>query len=174
VERFVRSPLLRFAPVALLLLGIQDAVCRQYLLGGVVVQLLLVFACAIGAGAGGERGLVAAFVLGGLFDLSFGLTLGTSSLAYAVGAAVAGYALVISPDSHWWLSALFTGLGSVAGYAAFVAVKLMLTERSPIDRALIPQFIVIGAVAVAASPLLVPLGRWSMGVKKRTWKAIPE
>lgn len=174
MRRLLRSPWLRFVPVALVVLGIQQAIAAEYRVGDVVVQVGLAFAVAIGAGVGSERGGLAGFVLGAMTDLAFATPLGTHALAYGLGAIVAGYVRAITPDPQWWLTALFVALGAAVGEMTVATVRLFLGDTASLDTNLIAIILVVSAFAALVSPLLVPVGRWCMGVRRKTWRAIPE
>ncbi len=167
----VQGPLLRLGLVGLVALGLQNTLFSELRPFGVVVQVVLALAVAAGAGGGPQKGALAGFVLGLLYDLSVGTPLGSSSLTMGLGGYVAGYVTSITIDPQWWLAALFTGLGAAVGEAAVPAVRAFIGE----DHAFTPRLLtVIPVVAVAAavmSPALVPVGRWCMRVKRPEWKA---
>lgn len=174
MRRLLRSPWLRLLPVAMLILGIQQAIAAQYRIGDVVVQVTLTFAVAIGAGVGSERGGLAGFVLGAMTDLAFATPLGTHALAYGLAAIVSGYVRAITPDPQWWLTALFVALGAAVGEMAVATVRLFLGDTASLDTNLIAIVLVVSVTSAVLSPLLVPVGRWCMGVRRKPWRAIPE
>ena len=164
----------RLIPVALVVLAIQRTVCATYRPAGVAIQVVLAFAAGAGAGAGSERGAFAGFALGMMYDLGVGTPLGLTALAYGLAGLTSGYVMSITPDPQWWLAAIFVAIGSAVGEGAIPVVKFLtgqegwLTDRSvrgPARR---------GVAATLLSPLMVPLGRWCAGAKRRTWRAIPE
>jgi cell shape-determining protein MreD len=174
VRRFLLGPVIRLIPIGLIFLGIQRKVCAPYRPFGVVIDVVLALVVGAGAGGGPERGALAGFVLGMMFDLATGSPLGSSALAFGLGGLVAGYVITITPDPQWWLACAFASLGAVVGEAAIPVIKLLVGD----DGWITPRLAVILPVqAVAAgvlSPLLIPLGRWCMAIKRRKWKAIPE
>jgi hypothetical protein len=109
-----------------------------------------------------------------MFDLAAGTPLGSSALAFGLGGLVAGYVLMITPDPQWWLGALFAALGAVVGEAAIPVIKLLIGQDGWITPRLAVVLPVQAVAAAVLSPLLVPLGRWMMAVKRKKWKAIPE
>lgn len=170
----VFGAILRLVPVGLVVLGFQRKVAASYRPLDVVVDLVVALVAAAGVGGGPERGALAGFVLGVMFDLGTGGPLGLSSLAFGVGGMAAGYVLTITPDPPWWLAGLFTALGATIGEAAIPVVKLL----TGVDGWLTPRLAVVLPVqAVAAfvlSLVFVPLGRWCMCVKRPKWNPIPE
>jgi cell shape-determining protein MreD len=143
-------------------------------IAGVVPMLVLLLAAAVGAGAGPERGAFAGFVLGLMIDLRGVEALGLSSLAYGVAGLTAGYVLSITPDPQWWLAGIFTMVGTAVGVIAIPALKLLTGQDGWLNERLVRVSLVNAACGFVLSVLLVPLGRWSMGVRRKRWKVIPE
>ncbi len=168
------GPLVRLVPVGLVFVAIQRVVCARYTIDTVVVQVVLALVVAAGATGGSERGALAGFVLGMMYDLGVGTPLGISALAYGVAGLVAGYVLSITPDPQWWLASLFCFVGAAVGEAAQPAALMLTGEDGLINVHLIEIVLIVAAAATVMSPLLLPLGRWCMAVKRPKWKAIPE
>jgi rod shape-determining protein MreD len=168
------APLLRLAPMGILLVAIQFSLFDDIRLFGVVPQLVLAFVAATGAGAGAQRGAYAGFVLGLMVDLRGVEALGLSALAYGLAGFVAGYVLSITPDPQWWLSAIFTTVGAAIGEASIPVLKLLTGQEGWLNTRVLRVVLVVAACAAVLSPLLVPVGRWSVGVRRKKWKAIPE
>lgn len=167
----VQGPLLRLISVGLIVLGFQMTMFTEMRPFGVSVQVMLALAAACGAAAGSPGGALAGFVLGMMYDLGVGTPLGSSAISMGVGGFVAGYITLITIERHWWLAALFTGLGAAVGELLVPVVRAFVGEQ----RAFTPRlFTVIPVVAVAAmilSPLFVPIGRWCMRVKSPDLRA---
>ena len=126
MRSFLFGPLVRIIPVGLVFLGIQRKICAQYRPFDVVVDVVLALVVSAGVGGGPERGALAGFVLGMMFDLAAGTPLGSSALAFGLGGLVAGYVVTITPDPQWWLAAMFAALGAVVGEAAIPVIKLLI------------------------------------------------
>lgn len=174
MRSLLTGSLIRLVPVGLVFLGIQRKVCDRHRPFDVVVQVVLALVVAAGAGGGPERGAVAGFVLGLMYDLAVDTPLGLSALAYGLAGLAAGYVITITPDPQWWLGMMFTAMGAAIGETALPVIKLLTGEDGWVTTRL---FTVVPVVAVAAalmSPLLIPLGRWCTGAKRPKWKAIPE
>jgi cell shape-determining protein MreD len=164
----------RLIPVALVVLAIQRTVCATYRIDGVAIQVVLALAAGCGAGAGSERGAFAGFALGMMYDLGVGTPLGLTALAYGLAGLTAGYVLSITPDPQWWLAAIFVGIGSAVGEIAIPVVKFLTGQEGWLTDRLLVVVPIVTAASVLLSPLMVPLGRWCCGAKRRTWRAIPE
>lgn len=174
MRSFLLGPLVRIVPIGLVFLGIQRKVCAPYRPFDVVVDVVLCLVVGAGAGGGPERGALAGFILGMMFDLAAGTPLGSSALAFGLGGLVAGYVVTITPDPQWWLAAIFAALGAVVGEAAIPVIKLLIGQDGWITPRLAVILPVQAVAAAVLSPLLIPLGRWMMAVKRKKWKAIPE
>ncbi len=164
----------RLIPVALVLLAIQRTVSATYRVDGVAVQVVLALAAGAGAGAGSERGAFAGFALGMMYDLGVGTPLGLTALAYGLAGLTSGYVVSITPDPQWWLAAVFVAIGSAVGEIAIPVVKFLTGQEGWFNNRLLVVIPVVTAAATLLSPLMVPLGRWCAGAKRRTWRAIPE
>jgi cell shape-determining protein MreD len=164
----------RLIPIALVVLAIQGTVCASYRPAGVAVQVVLALAAGAGAGAGSERGALAGFALGIMYDLGFGTPLGLTALAYGLAGLTAGYVLSITPDPQWWLAAIFVAIGAAVGEGSIPVIKFLTGQEGWLTNRLALVIPVVTVAAAMLSPLFVPLGRWCVGAKRRTWRAIPE
>jgi rod shape-determining protein MreD len=174
VRKFLFGPVVRLIPIGLVFLGIQRKVCAPYRPFDVVVDVMLALVVCAGVGGGPERGALAGFVLGMMFDLASGSPLGSSALAFGVGGLTAGYVTTITPDPQWWLAGAFAALGAVVGEGAIPVIKLLIGDDGWITPRLVVILPVQAVAAFVLSPVLIPLGRWCMAVKRPKWKAIPE
>ncbi|CAN5730824.1 MAG: hypothetical protein ACR2HP_04355 [Ilumatobacteraceae bacterium] len=170
----VQGPLLRLIAVGVVLLALQRTLFTDMTPGGVVVQVMLALAAAAGASSGPQGGALAGFVLGLMYDLGTNTPLGSSSITMGLAGFVAGYAVSLTPEPRWWLAALFTGLGAAAGEAAVPAVRAFVGEEQAVGPRYGTTVAVVAAAAIVLSPLLVPLGRWCMRIKRTEWRALPE
>jgi len=170
----VQGPLLRLASVGLVLLALQRTLFSDLRPFGVVVQIMLALAAAAGAGGGPQKGALAGFVLGLMFDLGVGTPLGSSSITMGIGGFVAGYVTSITIDPQWWLATLFTGLGAAVGEACVPVVRSFIGEDTVLGARLFTILPVVAGAAMLLSPLFVPIGRWCMRVKRPEWKALAE
>jgi cell shape-determining protein MreD len=173
MRSFLLGPVLRLFPVGLVLLAIQRSLLAQLRPFDVVLQIVLALVAAAGAGAGPERGALAGFMLGTMYDLSVGTPLGLTALIYALAGFVAGYVMTLTPTPPWWLAAVFSGIGAAVGEAALPFGKTVIGQDGWITSRMLTVVPVVAVFAVVISPLLVPVGRWCMCVKKQKWRAIP-
>jgi rod shape-determining protein MreD len=174
VRAFLSGPILRLLPVALLALSLQRVIFAEHPIADVKLQFVLALVVAAGAGGGTDRGAVAGFVLGLLYDASGDTPLGMMALCYGLGGMAAGSLHRFTPDPQWWLAALFATFGAAVGETAVPLVEVVSGHSGWVTADL---FRIVPIVAVAAGllcPLLMPVGRWMMGVRRKKWKAIAE
>jgi rod shape-determining protein MreD len=167
----VQGPLLRLASVGLIVVALQRTLFSDLRPAGVSLQVVLALAAAAGAAGGPQKGALAGFVLGLMYDLAAGTPLGSSSITMGLGGYAAGYVTSITIDPQWWLAAIFTALGAAIGEAAVPVVRTFIGEEDVFSPRLLT---VVGIVAVGAfllSPALVPVGRWCLRIKRPEWKA---
>lgn len=174
MRAFLLGPLARLFPVGLCVLAIQRTLLTELLPFGVVLQLVLALVVAAGAGAGPERGAIAGFVLGTMYDLAIGSPLGLTALVYALAGFTAGYVVTLTPTPPWWLCAIFAAFGAGVGEAAMPIGKLLIGEDGWVNRQMFTIVPVVAVFALLLSPILVPLGRWCTCAKRPKWRAIPE
>jgi rod shape-determining protein MreD len=163
--------LLRLASVGLILVALQRTLFTDLRPAGVSVQVVLALAAAAGAAGGPQKGALAGFVLGLMYDLAAGTPLGSSSITMGLAGYAAGYVTSITIDPQWWLAALFTALGAAIGEAAVPVVRTFIGEEDVFSPRLATVVGVVAAGALLLSPLLVPVGRWCLRIKRPEWKA---
>ena len=170
IAGFLQGPLVRIIPVGLVLLALQRTVLVDHQIDGVIIQLMTAASAAAGVAGGSERGAVVGFVFGAMFDLAEGTPLGSTATAMTLAGIVGGLLALIAADPQWWLSAIFTGLGTAAGVAAVPVVRLFVGEEDPFQQQLAVVVPVTAVAGVVLSPLLVPLGRWMLRLRRPEWK----
>jgi rod shape-determining protein MreD len=167
----VQGPLLRLFSVGVILLALQETIFEDLRPGGITLQVLLGLAAAAGAAGGPQKGALAGFVLGLMFDLGVGTPLGSSSIAMGLAGYVAGYVTSITVEPQWWLAGLFCALGAAVGEAVVPVIRAFVGEEHPFDPRYGASVGVVAAGVFVMSPVLVPVGRWCMRVKRTEWKA---
>lgn len=170
LEALFRSSLVRLIPIGLALLALQKTLFVELQPFGVIIQIVMAFAAAAGAAGGSDRGVIAAFALGIMFDLAVGTPLGSSAIAMGVAAYVAGWVDLIRVDTTWWLAAIFVGIGAGLGEASVPLIRRFTGEEDAFvaDLATIVPVVAVGAAI--ASIALVPVARWSLGIATPEWK----
>jgi rod shape-determining protein MreD len=170
---FVQGPLVRLIPVGIILLALQRTLFVELRPADVVIQVVLAFAAACGAAAGPEKGALAGFIVGLLYDLGVGTPLGSSSVTMGLAGFAAGYVMSITVDPQWWLAALFVAVGAAVGEIAVPVVRTFIGEVGAVDERLMTIVPIVAVAAALMSPLMVPVGRWCLRIKRPEWKAPP-
>lgn len=172
--RILLGPLIRLVPIGLVALAIQRVVFGAHPVVDVKLQFVLALVVAAGAGGGADRGAVAGFVLGLMYDFSGNTPLGLMALAYGLGGMTAGYVHTFTPDPQWWLASIFAAIGAAVGEASIPLIEAITGQSGWIEQRVLVTVGVVALFAAVMCPLLMPVGRWMMGVKRRKWKAMVE
>jgi rod shape-determining protein MreD len=168
------APSLRILPVGLVALSLQRVIFANHPIHDVRLQLVLALVVAAGVGGGADRGAVAGFALGLLADASGDTALGVLALAYGVGGMTAGYLHRFTTDPQWWLAAIFATIGAAVGELMIPLVKTVTGESGWINTDLLITVPIVAVSCGLLCPLLMPVGRWMMGFKRKKWKAMAE
>jgi rod shape-determining protein MreD len=174
VRNIILGPLLRLVPVGLIALSIQRVVFAAHPIGDIKLQFVLALVVAAGAGGGSDRGAVAGFVLGLLYDASGNTPLGLMALSYGLAGMTAGYVHSFTPDPQWWLASIFAFFGAAVGETAIPVAEVITGEDGWITTEIWVTVLVVAGFSAVMCPLLMPVGRWMMGVKRKKWKAMLE
>ncbi len=174
MRNIVFGPLLRLVPVGLVALSIQRVILGNHPFHDVKLQIVLALVVAAGAGGGSDRGAVAGFVLGLLYDVSGNTPLGLMALAYGLAGMTAGYVHTFTPDPQWWLASLFAFVGAAVGELAIPIAEVITGQSGWITSRLVVTVPLVAVVSALLCPLLMPVGRWMMGFKPKKWKAMLE
>jgi rod shape-determining protein MreD len=153
---------LRFALVLVTVLTLQTTFISEVTVFGARGDILLLVAIAAGISGGAERGAVAGFAAGIVFDLLLQTPFGLSALTYCL----VGYGVGMLQGSvlraSWWIPVLSALGASVMGITAFAVFGEVLGQNEFItDR--LPRVAVVVAVINAACVLpMVRVLRWSL------------
>ena len=166
---FVQGPLVRIIPVGMILLALHRTIFVDIQVDGVIIQVMMAASAAAGVAGGSERGALVGFVFGVMFDLAEGTPLGSTAIAMTVAGVIGGLLALIAADPQWWLNALFTGLGTAAGTLTIPLVRLFIGESDPFQDRLTVVVPIVAVAGALMSPVLVPLGRWCLRMKRPEW-----
>ena len=170
----VQSSLIRLVPVGMILLALQRTIFVEIQVGGVTIQVVLAFVVAAGAVGGSERGAVAGFTLGMMYDLIEGTPLGSTAIAFTLAGVIAGLLALVTADPQWWLSAIAALIGAAAGEALVPVVRLFIGQENPWPADMLTVVPVVAIAAALLSPLFVPIARWCLRVRGSEWVAPTE
>jgi hypothetical protein len=79
-----------------------------------------------------------------------------------------------TPDPQWWLASLFALVGAAVGELSIPVAEVITGQSGWITGRLLLVIPMVAITAALLCPLLMPIGRWMMGVKRKKWKAMLE
>jgi rod shape-determining protein MreD len=162
----VRHPVLRLLLLGLPMLALQTTLLADMRPAGVAVQVMLLLAVAGGVAGGPERGALAGFVMGFLFDLVLTNPLGLHALVYGLAGFLAGFINSLTIEHPRWLVMLVVGAASALGAIAYPIATAMIGERTLFTVTFVK---VVSVVAIANLLLGVPavwVMRWGLNVRE--------
>ena len=164
------SPFARLVPVGMILLALQKTLFVEITPFGVIIQVLMAFAAAAGVAGGSQRGAVAGFIVGLMFDLAVGSPLGSSSITMGLAGFVAGSVERIRIEATWWIAAAFVAVGAGVGELTVPVVRRFIGEEEAFVADVSVIVVVVAVAAAVLSVVFVPLGRWSLRIEQPEWK----
>ena len=170
MEKLFRRPILRVIPVALVLIAFQRTVFETARPFDVTIQVALAFCAAAGVPGGAERGAWFGFVVGVMYDLGTAAPLGQHALAYGLAGFTAGMVNAVAVDPHWWLKLIFVALGGAVGEFTIPVVDTVVGAGGWQGQRLGRILPVIAVSSAAMSYAFIPLSRWCLAIRKKTWK----
>jgi rod shape-determining protein MreD len=174
IGAIAHSRVLRLVLVGLLLLAVQTTLLVDVQPAGVILQVVLAFAAAAGVAGGPERGMLAGFVLGLMYDLGTGTPIGSTAITMGLAGVAAGSIALVNVDERWWLAAIFVALGAALGELAVPVVRSFIGQTDVFTDRLFLIVPVVALFAALVSPLFVPVSRWCLRLGRPEWKVPPE
>jgi len=153
-----------------MLIALQISVFGDIRVFGVAIQVVLAFCAAAGIPGGAERGAWLGFVVGLMYDLGTAAPLGQHALAYGLAGFTAGLVNAVAVDPHWWLSMIFVALGAMVGELSIPIIETFVSSGGWQGQRLGRILPVVAVSSVMLSPLFIPLGRWCLAIRRKTWK----
>jgi len=162
-----RRPTLRLALVAFIVLSLQTTLVADMQPFGVTADLMLLGATAAGAVAGPQKGALAGFVFGFMFDLVLLTPFGMSALVYGLAGFLAGTAIhTWTADPTWWLTLVVVAATSALGVIGIAVASIFVGLDVEIPPNIIRNAIVIGCINGILAPLAMPIQRWCFRIKR--------
>jgi rod shape-determining protein MreD len=162
----LRHPLLRLLMIGLPVLALQNTLLAEMRPFGVSIQAMLLLAVAGGVAGGPERGALAGFVMGLLYDLVLTSPLGLHALVYGLAAFLAGYINSLTRDHPRWLVMVVVAVASAASTVAYPVALSMIGEEVAFTSALVKVTIVVTVANVVFAVPAVWLMRWALHVQE--------
>jgi rod shape-determining protein MreD len=163
VVGIVNRPVVRLLMIGVPALAVQTTVLTRWTLGGTVIELMLLLAVAGGVAGGPERGALAGFVLGMLFDLAYPADpFGLAALVYGAVAWLVGYANASTIRHPWWFSSALVGVGGAVGTIVYPVACLFVGVEGRLTSDVVGLAVEVGLLSAFLAPLAVPVMRWGL------------
>jgi rod shape-determining protein MreD len=163
----IGRPTVRLTLVAFVILGIQTTLFADMKPFGVTADLMLLGATAAGAVAGPQRGALAGFIFGLMFDFVLVTPFGVSALVYGLAGFLAG--LVVhswTSDPTWWLTLLVVAGCSAGAVIGLAVAGTFVGLEGAFQSGLFRTAIIVGLIDGVLAPLAMPVQRWCFGIKR--------
>lgn len=122
----IESPATRTVLLGLVVLSFQTTLFNTLRPFGVVLQVMLLFACAAGVVAGSETGAVAGFVFGLMYDMVLTAPLGLSGVVFGFAGYMAGGVNSFVHEARWWVKIIAVALSSTIAVLLYPAASLVV------------------------------------------------
>lgn len=130
---------------------------------GVAPDVILLTAIGVGLAGGPERGALAGFAGGLLFDLTVTTPFGLSALVGAsVGYVVGGLQHTVL-GSTWWTPLAVAGIASSAGTLAYAVLGALLGNLDWLSPHTVLVALGVGLLNTLLAVVVLPITRWSQG-----------
>ena len=130
---------------------------------GVAPDVILLTAIGVGLAGGPERGALAGFAGGLLFDLTVTTPFGLSALVGAsVGYGVGGLQHTVL-GSTWWTPLAVAGIASSAGTLAYAVLGALLGNLDWLSPHTVLVALGVGLLNTLLAVVVLPITRWSQG-----------
>jgi rod shape-determining protein MreD len=163
---YLGRPWIRLVLVGLVAVVVQTTVVPEFSIAGAHGDLMLLMSVVGGAVGGPEKGALSGFVFGTLFDLVLITPFGLSPLVYGAAGFVTGYVQAVTIDPTWWLLSLVTAVGSALGAVTYAVAGAIVGLDGMVSTRLITVALVVGFTNAVAAPLVAPVLRWCLRVRR--------
>jgi rod shape-determining protein MreD len=159
----IQRPTIRLIMVGMLLLSLQTTVLAEIRPWGSACDIMLGFSIASGVIGGPEKGALAGFVFGILFDLVISAPFGLSALVYGLLAFLVGLLKSsVTQGQAWWLTMFLVGIGSALGVVAYNAFGTLVGEVGWFRWRMLQDAAVISVANMLIGPIAAHLQRWTL------------
>lgn len=159
----------RWALVIVVVFVLQIGLVSQFRILGVIPDIMVVLAVCAGLSGGAQRGAVAGFWIGLVFDLPrTEHPLGLSALAYCLIAFVVGIAQVVVLQSGRVISMAIVAGGSVAGVLLFAVESQIFGGDALSNEHLLSILGCAAIVGAAISRIGLRVAGWADGPETRS------
>jgi rod shape-determining protein MreD len=163
VRAVIQRPTIRLIMVGLLLLTVQTTVLAELRPFGTAWDIMLGFSIVSGVIGGPEKGALAGFIFGILFDLVIAAPFGLSALIYGLVAFLVGsIKSSITQGQAWWLTMILVFLGSALGVVAYAGGGTLVGEIGWFRWQMLRDAAVIASLNALIGPYAAFVQRWSL------------
>lgn len=167
----IESPATRTFLVGLVVLSFQTTLFNTLRPFGVVLQVMLLFACVSGVVAGSETGAVTGFVFGLMYDMVLTAPLGLSAVVFGFVGYMAGGVNAFVHVPRWWVKIIAVGTTSATAVLLYPAASLVVGIDGLIDSRIVTVAL---TCAVFNAILAIPAARvakWALvkPVRQAVW-----
>jgi rod shape-determining protein MreD len=167
VRTLVQRPLVRLIMIGLIVLTIQTTLLTEIEPFGVIVDLVIGFVIAAGVAGGPEKGALAGFVLGLMFDLLLVTPFGLSALVFGLAGFAIGYVKIsITVEQTWWMTCLFTFLGSAGAIVLYAVGGTLIGQEGWVRWNVLRSALVVGLVNGALAIPMAKVMRWTLRIER--------
>jgi len=153
--------------VGLVALTIQTSLLAEIQPFGVILNLVLGLVVAAGVVGGSELGALTGFVLGLMFDLVLVTPFGLSALVYGLAGFGVGYVMgSITVDRTWWMTCLFTFLGSAAAIVLFAIGGTLIGQEGWVRWHVLWSALVVGLFNGSLAVPMTRVMRWTLRIER--------
>jgi len=164
IQQISESPWLRLALIVIVAVVAQMALVSDLRISDATGDVMLLIAITAGLAAGPDRGAIAGFVAGCVFDSVLQTPFGLSALAYCIVGHIAGRITLNLLRPIWWMPHAVTFGLSAFGVVVYAIVSVVLRDGDVWGWQLLDVVLVVACLnAVLARPALRML-RWTFGV----------
>lgn len=122
----IESPVTRTFLLGLVVLSFQTTLFNTLRPFGVVLQVMLLFACVSGVVAGSETGAVAGFMFGLMYDMVLTAPLGLSAVVFGFAGYMAGGVNAFVHEARWWVKIVAVVLSTGVAVLLYPAASLVV------------------------------------------------
>jgi rod shape-determining protein MreD len=161
--RLIQRPTIRLIMVGMLLLTVQTTVLAEIRPLGTACDIMLGFSIAAGVIGGAEKGALAGFVYGIMFDLVLSTPFGLNPLVYGLIAFIVGMIKSsITQGQAWWLTMVLVFIGSALGVVAYNGLGTLVGEIGWFRWEMLRDAAVVAIANTLLGPMATKVQRWAL------------
>lgn len=167
----IESPATRTFLLGLVVLSFQTTLFNTLRPFGVVLQVMLLFACAGGVVAGSEAGAVAGFVFGLMYDMVLTAPLGLSAVVFGFAGYMAGGVNSFVHEARWWVKVSAVAVTSATAVLLYPAASLVVGIDGLLGSRIVTVALTCGVFNAMCALPAARIAKWAMvkPVRQAVW-----